>query len=144
MWSTGAPLPKARDHFATAVANGKIHVIGGRFNLPVDHTNMHDIYDPATNTWTSGPPLPTSRGGGAAAFYKGLIVVMGGECRDFKPFNETEGFDVATGRWRTLAPMPIGKHGITGTTDGQVMYIAGGNPECGLAMSSRLVTFTLP
>ena len=51
---------------------------------------------------------------------------------------------VATGRWRTLAPMPIGKHGITGTTDGQVMYIAGGNPECGLSYSSRLVTFTLP
>ena len=144
MWSAGPPLPKARDHFATAVANGKIHVIGGRFNLPVDHTDMHDIYDPATNTWTSGPPLPTSRGGGAAAFYKGMIVIMGGECRDFKPFNETEGFDVATGRWRTLTPMPIGKHGITGTTDGQVMYIAGGNPECGLAMSSRMVTFTLP
>jgi hypothetical protein len=73
-----------------------------------------------------------------------MIVVAGGECRDFKPFVETEGFEVATGRWRTLAPMPIGKHGITGTTDGQVMYIPGGNPECGLSMSVRMVTFTLP
>jgi N-acetylneuraminic acid mutarotase len=144
MWTAGAPLPKARDHFAAAAANGKIHVIGGRFNLPVDNTNMHDIYDPATNSWTQGPPLPTARSGGAAALYKGMIVFAGGECRDFKPLVETEGFEVATGRWRTLAPMPIGKHGITGATDGQVMYIAGGNPECGLSMSQRIVTFTLP
>jgi hypothetical protein len=143
-WTTAAPLPKARDHFATAAVNGLIHIIGGRFNLPVDNTDLHDIYNPTTNTWTSGPPLPTARSGGATAFYKGMIVIAGGECRDFKPFNETEGFDVATGRWRTLAPMPIGKHGITGTTDGNVMYIAGGNPECGLSMSGRLVTFTLP
>jgi hypothetical protein len=143
-WTSAAPLPKARDHFSIAAVNGRIHVIGGRFNLPVDHTNMHDIYDPAKNTWASGPPLPTSRGGGATAYYKGMIVVMGGECRDNKPFNETEGFDVATGQWRTLNPMPIGKHGITGTTDGQVIYIAGGNPECGLSMSSRMVTFALP
>jgi N-acetylneuraminic acid mutarotase len=144
MWTAGAPLPKARDHFAAVAANGKIHIIGGRFNLPVDNTNMHDIYDPATNSWTSGPPLPTARSGGAATLYKGMIVVAGGECRDFKPFVETEGFEVATGRWRTLASMPIGKHGITGTTDGQVMYIPGGNPECGLSMSHRMVTFTLP
>lgn len=144
MWTAGAPLPKARDHFAAAAANGRIHVIGGRFNLPVDNTDMHDIYNPATDSWASGPPLPTARSGGATAFYKGLIVFAGGECRDFKPFVETEGFDVAAGRWRTLAPMPIGKHGITGTTDGQVMYIPGGNPECGLSMSHRMVTFTLP
>ena len=143
-WTNAAPLPKARDHFGAAAANGKIHVIGGRFNAPVDNTNMHDIYDPVMNTWSQGPPVPTARSGGAAAFYKGMIVFAGGECRDFKPFAETEGFEVATGRWRTLAPMPIGKHGITGTTDGQVMYIAGGNPECGLSMSQRIVTFTLP
>lgn len=142
-WSDAAPLPKARDHAAVAAVNGRIHVIGGRFNTPVDNTNMHDIYDPARNSWTSGPPLPTPRSGGASALYKGLIVVMGGECNNARPFVETEGLDVATGRWRTLAPMPIGKHGITAATDGQVIYIAGGNPECGLAYSNRLVTFTL-
>jgi hypothetical protein len=105
---------------------------------------MHDIYDPATNAWTSGPPLPTPRSGGASAFYKGLIVVMGGECTNGRPFNDTEGFDVAAGRWRALAPMPIGKHGITAATDGKVLYIGGGTPECGLSYSNRLVTFAWP
>jgi hypothetical protein len=88
--------------------------------------------------------MPTPRSGGASVLYKGLIVVAGGECRDAKPFVETEGFNVETGQWQTLAPMPIGKHGITGATDGELVYIPGGNPECGLSMSSRMVTFALP
>ncbi|NIS66255.1 MAG: galactose oxidase, partial [Gemmatimonadales bacterium] len=29
-WSDAAPLPTARDHFAIAVVDGRIHVIGGR------------------------------------------------------------------------------------------------------------------
>jgi hypothetical protein len=34
---------------AVVAAEGKIHAIGGR--LPArDRTDMHDIYDPATNT----------------------------------------------------------------------------------------------
>jgi N-acetylneuraminic acid mutarotase len=143
-WTSLAPLPTARDHFATAVVDGKIHVIGGRLDTPVDNTGLHDVYDPATNSWSSGVPMLTPRSGGAAVLYKGLIVVAGGECRDFKPFVETEGFNVETGQWQALAPMPIGKHGITGATDGRLIYIAGGNPECGLSMSSRLITFELP
>ena len=38
--------------------------------------------------------------------YRGLIVVTGGECNNGKPFVENEAFDVKTGRWSTLAPMP--------------------------------------
>jgi N-acetylneuraminic acid mutarotase len=143
-WSDAAPLPVARDHLFVGAANGRIHVIGGRTNTPLENVNRHDIYDAAKNTWTTGPALPTARSGGASLVYKGLIVTMGGECNNFRPFAETEAFDVQTGRWRTLAPMPIGKHGITAGTDGQTIYIAGGNPECGLAYSNRLVTFTLP
>jgi N-acetylneuraminic acid mutarotase len=143
-WTDAAALPRARDHFGIAVADGRIHVFGGRINLPTDNTNQHDIYDPATNAWTSGPPLPTARSGGASALYRGLIVFAGGECNIDRPFSTNEGFNVKTGQWETLAPMPIGKHGITGTTDGQLMYVAGGNPECGLSMSSRMVTFSLP
>ena len=143
-WSDAAPLPMARDHAAVAAINGRIHVIGGRFNTPVDNTDLHDVYDPGTDSWRPGPPLPTPRSGGASTLYKGLIVVMGGECNDGVPFAESEGFDVETGTWSTLAPMPIGKHGITAATDGDTVYIAGGNPECGLAYSNKLVTFTLP
>ena len=101
MWTDGAPLPLARDHVGVAAVNGKIHIIGGRTNLPVDNVNRHDIYDPATNRWTMGPPLPTARSGGASAFVRGNIVIMGGECNVVKPFDQVEAFNVETGQWRT-------------------------------------------
>jgi N-acetylneuraminic acid mutarotase len=143
-WTEAAPLPQPRDHLFVAFADGKIHVIGGRVDTPVDNVARHDIYDVASDTWTSGPPLPTPRSGGAAVVLKGVIVVAGGECNNLAPFDTVEGFDLKTGRWRTLAPMPVGKHGINAATDGQTMYIGGGNPECGMSFSDRLITFTLP
>lgn len=143
-WTEAAPLAQPRDHLFAAAGDGKIHVFGGRVDTPADNVARHEVYDVATNTWTSGPPLPTPRSGGAAVFMKGFIVVAGGECNNGAPFNTVEGYDVKAGRWMTLASMPVGKHGITGATDGQMMYIGGGNPECGMSFSDRLVSFTLP
>jgi len=143
-WTEAAALPERRDHLFSAVVDGKIHVIGGRIDTPADNTARHDVYDIATNTWTSAAPMLTPRSGGASAFYKGLIVAAGGECNNGGPFDTVEGYDVKAGRWMTLASMPVGKHGITGATDGQVMYVGAGNPECGMAFSDRLVALALP
>ena len=72
-------MSKGRDHMAVVVAEGKIHVIGGGFTSPVDRTDMHEIFDPVTNTWSNTAPLKTPRSAVAAALYKGMIVVDGGE-----------------------------------------------------------------
>ena len=144
-WTELAPLPERRDHLFFAAANGRIHIIGGRVESPLDsNVARHDIYDVASNTWSAGPPLPTPRSGGASALVNGVIVVAGGECRNGAPFNTVEGFDLKANRWVTLAPMWVGKHGITGASDGKVMYIGAGNPECGMSFSDRLVILTLP
>ena len=127
-WTDAAPLPQPRDHLFAAAADGKIHVIGGRVDTPVDNVARHDIYDIATNSWTAGPPLPTARSGGAAVVMKGIIVVAGGECNNSAPFNTVEGYDIKAGRWMTLAPMPVGKHGITAATDGQTHVHRGRQP----------------
>ena len=124
-WSDAAPLPKARDHMAVVAAEGKIHAIGGRFTSPVDRTGEHDIYDSRTNAWTPAPPLPTPRSGLASTYYKGLIMVLGGELPPEIAFNENEGFDVAAGAWRALAPMPEGRHATAAATDGQAVYLGG-------------------
>jgi N-acetylneuraminic acid mutarotase len=128
---------------AIAVVDGRIHAIGGRFNTPAENTDMHDVYDPASNTWTTAAPLPTPRSGVAAVVYRGLILVDGGECNNGKPFAENEAFDVKTGRWSTLAPMPSGRHGIQAATDGTAVYVPGGAPACATASSDTLLTFAL-
>src|SRR5207302_5392785 len=106
-WKDAAPMSKARDHMATVVAEGKIHVIGGRFTSPVDRTDMHEVYDPATNSWSTAAPLKTPRSAVAAALYRGMIVVDGGEWPpENRTFTENEGYDPKTNSWASLAPMP--------------------------------------
>jgi hypothetical protein len=76
--------------------------------------------------------------------YRNRILVFGGECSNGHPFVENEAYDLKTGRWSSLAPMPTGRHGINAATDGQVVYIPGGAPACGTASSDTLLTFRLP
>jgi N-acetylneuraminic acid mutarotase len=125
-------------------ANARIHAIGGRLSTPDEPTARHDIYDPATNTWTSGPPLPTPRSGVAAESYRGMILVIGGETRK-ATFVENEGYDVKSGQWRTLAPLPEGRHGHGVAVIGDAVYVVGGalGPG-GRGVTDQLIVFALP
>lgn len=143
-WSEAAPLPLARDHLAVVAVDGKIHVIGGRMGTPDVRTGQHDIYDPATNTWSSGPSLPTPRSAMAAVLYKGLILVTGGEIRA-GTFKENESFEVKSGRWLTLAPLPEGRHGHGGAVVGGNAYFVGGALKPGGGgVTDQLLRFSLP
>ncbi len=147
-WSMLAPLAKPRDHLGTVVINGKIHVIGGRPVSFASNETLHEIYDPATNTWTAAAPMPTARSSVAAVEYRGMIVVVGGEGEQTGPgsaIRANEGYDLKTGRWVTLTPMPLGKHGIGGVVFGASVYIPGGSSTRGGAgVGAELMTFTLP
>ena len=118
-WSEAAPLAKARDHTATLTVDGKIHVIGGRFNEPADTTTLHEIYGPATNAWSAAPPA--GRSSLATAVYEVMILVIGGETTTGRQ-TDNEGFDVKEGRWVKLAPLPLARqrrrcdrqHGLCG------------------------------
>jgi hypothetical protein len=143
-WTLGPPLPQPRDHFATVVADGRIHVIGGRFATPVENTDLHSVFDPATNAWTSAPHLPDPRSAVAGVLYHDRILVIGGECDNGHPFTQTDAYDPKTMQWSRLAGMPSGRQGISAATDGQVVYLPGGGAMCGTASSDTLMLFNLP
>ena len=89
--------------------------------------------------------MPTPRSGVAGVFYKGMAVVAGGECRERKTYPEMEGYDVKSGRWSKLAPLPAGRHGFGGAVVGENLYFAGGAVECGGGQrTDELLLFTLP
>ena len=151
MWSKAAPLPTARDHLGAVVVDGRIHIIGGRTAGSTDNTNFHDVYDPATDRWQAAAPLPTARSGGAAVLYRGLILYVGGECKrrnsdgSGEAFAENEAYDPKTNEWRTLAPLPVGRHGFGAAAIGEVVYFAGGSLACGGGpRSDEFFAFTLP
>jgi N-acetylneuraminic acid mutarotase len=119
-------------------------VIGGRFGEPAETTDMHEIYDPATDRWSAAPPLPGPRSSLAVAVYKGMILVLGGETTAGS-LTDHDGFDVKQNRWAKLAPLPSPRHGIAGAVVGNVAVFAGGAEGVGgNGTSDQLFSFMLP
>jgi len=72
-------------------------------------------------------------------------MVLGGELPPGHTFPENEAYDAKSDSWRTLAPMPAGRHATSAATDGAHVYLAGGSLKPGSgAVTNELIVFTLP
>lgn len=79
LWSQGPELPIARSGHASAIFDGKIHVMGGRGGGRGATLKDHWVFDPEANKWTRGSDLSVPRtGAGAAAIGASLFVIGGG------------------------------------------------------------------
>jgi N-acetylneuraminic acid mutarotase len=77
-WTTRAPMPQARSHFAYGVANGVIYAAGG-IGTNASGCNTAGVcgnvyaYHPAANVWTTRTSLATVRytpaGGGIGSLF---------------------------------------------------------------------------
>jgi hypothetical protein len=82
LWTPMAPLPDRRAGMATAVAFGKLYVIGG---VRPDSLAARDVFyttilpNGTLNGWLVGPPLPEGRGFAAAVAAGSTLYVLGGE-----------------------------------------------------------------
>jgi len=131
-WHEAPPLPTPRDHAAVFVADGKIHIIGGRVGETDANVGLHDIYDPATESWTSAPPMPTARSSLAYAEYQGMLFIAGGECRPERgTYEQVEAYDLSTNSWLTFPALPTSRHAFSaGVADGKLFFF-GGSTNCG-------------
>jgi N-acetylneuraminic acid mutarotase len=74
-WSLRAPMPQARQAFASAVLNGRMYAVGG---YSPRGQRLNEMYDPAYDRWVERAPLPASLNYPAAAAVGGAIYVFGG------------------------------------------------------------------
>jgi hypothetical protein len=78
----------------------------------------------------------------------GMAVVLGGEFpQERRTFVENEGFDAKANAWRTLAPMPQGRHAAGAASDGDNLYVGGGSflpGGMGGGQTGELMVFKLP
>ena len=74
-----------------------------------------------------------------------MVLVLGGELPPEHTFPENEAYDLASGAWRTLAPMPAGRHGLGAAVVGASAFAVGGalGPG-GRGITDQLIMFTLP
>ncbi|WP_406857824.1 galactose oxidase [Alsobacter sp. KACC 23698] len=145
-WSLRKPLPGARDHVGCVALDGRIHVVGGRFNTLEYNTDLHHVYLAQKDSWELRAPLPTARSGHGLALYRNRLFAMGGEGGRIengqpiqaKVFGQMESYDPATDTWRSHAPMPTPRHAVGAAAIGDRIYVAGGGAVLGGGVQSAV------
>ena len=104
-----APLPYPTRMNTAVFLDGKIYVLGGSHldwqTRKLRATAIMAIYDTKTNVWSLGPPMPTDKTTSAVT-YNGKIYVVGG-FTEGDQLDVFEQFDPATGKWKSLPPLPV-------------------------------------
>ncbi len=126
-WTQGAPLPD-HDHSGAAygiLADGKLHVVGGRDHTTGTASRSHVVYDFDTNTWSTAPDLPVDRTWPASGVLPdGRLIVAGGY--DGSNSSETYIFDPAANAWTQAASMPSALHAHSGAVIAGRFHTFGG------------------
>src|SRR5947208_3489034 len=83
-WQAAPDMPLPRDHFSTAILNGKIYVFGGEFGHDKGHDQQSIVqtYDPIAKTWARLADMPTPKSHTEAATFvtpSGKFIVAGGQ-----------------------------------------------------------------
>ena len=147
-WQQRAWLPTERQHLASCALGGKLLAVGGWLSPAKQAVDAAQLYDPQSDTWALLPDLPTARGGlGAATLtIDGLerCHVVGGE-RWHEPLPATfaahEAFDLTSGTWQKLPPMPTRRHGLGVATLAGRLWTVGGGPVLGNSYTAAVETF---
>ena len=151
-WSVLKALPGARDHVGSVVHEGRIHIVGGRFNTFEYNTGLHHVYLPDRDTWEERSPLPTVRSGHGLVSSRGRFFAMGGESGlvdrgrivQARVFGQMESYDPATDTWQSHAAMTTPRHAVGAVAIGDWIYVAGGGAVTGGAVQSSVhEAFTL-
>jgi hypothetical protein len=136
-WTRGKPIPTPRMSGASAVLNGKLHVLGGRVytGTGISYRNLdaHEAYDPKANSWSKRAPLPRPAAGIAATVMEGKLYVFGGES-DKKPYGVYDFawvYDPNTDKWSKVASMPVTRHGHGAVTLPDGIHVIGGSEKVG-------------
>jgi N-acetylneuraminic acid mutarotase len=135
-WMVEPGPPTPREHVTAAVVGGRIYVVGGRGHE--GNTAVAEAYDPASGEWESLDDMPTARSGlSVVAACDRYVIVAGGEDigSGQDTYDEVEAYDVETGTWESLPPMPTGRHGLAGGAVGSRLYTLAGGPDTGLSVS---------
>jgi N-acetylneuraminic acid mutarotase len=134
-----ASMPAAYWAVASAVAGGKLYIIGNDL-----YTGTNYEYDPATNTWATKAPCPVGRGWSAAAGVGGKVYVFGGGGAGSTYLSDCYEYDPATNAWTLKAPMPGPRiyHSTVAVND-QDIYVVGGSTSGAIASDNLVYKYNV-
>jgi N-acetylneuraminic acid mutarotase len=124
-WTQAADMPTPREHLAAVSDGVYVYTVGGR-NLSADENSAaFERFDPESGSWEKLADMPTPRGSYGAAFIDGRIVAVGGE-EPTRVLPTVEMYDIANGKWTTVAPINTPVHGQVVAAVGNTLYCIGG------------------
>ena len=134
-WVKKRDMPTLRARFTTAVADGKIYVIGG---IVLDKklgkqviTGLVEVYDPLTNRWEKRANMLIEREYPATEVVGGKIYVVGGYILQQGALanrftRSIEEYNPKTNKWRKLPDMPMLKGWFASVVVDNEIYTIGG------------------
>ena len=122
-WTSGAPMPTARQGTATGVIKGKVYVVGGATGNAI--TGITEVYNPTSNSWTTGAPMPTPRFVPASAVVNNILYVIGGQSGS-GVLDVVEAYNPATNQWSAKAAMPTARDSVGAVVKQGMIYVIGG------------------
>ncbi|PNW77675.1 hypothetical protein CHLRE_10g446750v5 [Chlamydomonas reinhardtii] len=132
-WHRGKDRLYVGDHHTADVVANRLYVAGG---FSDSANGKLQIYDPLTDTWTLGAPPPVNSGAAASAVIGRSIYYCGGVSngnqQNGPPTRACARYDVDSGTWANMSPMPYAVHHASGGSDGQrYFYVFGGRTSSG-------------
>jgi N-acetylneuraminic acid mutarotase len=125
-WSQGKSMPTPRVAMASAVVNGKIHLIGGARSIDAGTAmTTHEVYDPLKNSWETRAPLPFAAEHVSAGILKGRIFVVGGR-NHFRNMDLNQVYNPANNSWSEGAAMNHARSGMGVVAFEKRLYVFGG------------------
>lgn len=141
-WESLAPMPKARMRAASAIAMGKLYVIGG---MDSSHKALAscDCLNLMTGVWEAElPPMSVPRAAHSAASRNGLdIYVVGGSSDGRHLLQTVERYNVHKQIWQTAPPMAIPRGTCACVSMDGLLYAMGGCNTRGLLNSVERLSF---
>ena len=136
-WQTRTSMPTPRNYLQANVADGKIYLIGGEAQQPLDEapqehfSNVTEVYDPETDSWTTMSPIPTKVSGYASAVVDDKIYIISGWSDKPRISGLVQIFDPKTNNWTFGKPIPVPiREAAAGATTGNMapkrIYVFGG------------------
>jgi hypothetical protein len=137
-WGSAPDMPRAIGSAAAAALPDRIVSVGGEPEEqylieggdPVLDPRNAWALDPASSGWEVIAAQSVFREGAAAVGYGGRAYVFGGMYRgsggDSVILATAERWDVETGEWEPLTPMPSARVSSCGALIGDTIYVAGG------------------
>lgn len=146
-WTVLEDLPRARDHFHSAVVGNNLYLAGGRLSggaggVFAPTIPEVDVYDLVSGTWSTLPAsqnIPTPRGAASAASFNGQLLIIGGEVLNEDVYgvntddalNITEAYNPNSQSWQRLSDLNFERHGTQAIVSGQGVFLLAGSPARG-------------